>query len=100
MIIFSDTSGPCASLYQNRNYGGWKEDVKEGEGQIRHINDQVSSVRVRPGCTFKAYRNFNFDHEMFTSTEDNPSLHDSHNDHMSAYRCSCAGKYFNMIIEQ
>ena len=74
--------------------------MKEGEGHISHINDQVSSIRVRPGCTLTAYRHNKFDHEMFTSTLDNPSLHDSHNDHMSSYRCSCAGKYFDIIIDQ
>ena len=77
-----------------------KVDVKEGEGDIRHMNDQVSSVRVTPGCTLKAYRNFDFEHEMFTSTEDNPSLHRSYNDELSSYRCSCAGKYFYIIIDQ
>lgn len=86
-----DTRVSCATLYQDFRYGGWNEEVKEGEGEIRHKNDFVSSVRVRPGCTFEAYRHFGFDDLMFTATEDIPSVHHTKNDHLSSYRCKCAG---------
>ena len=92
MTILLDSKGPCASLYEHKNYGGWKEDVDMGEGNILHRNDRVSSVKVRQGCTFNAYRHINFRDMMFTVTEDVSKLHNEDNDHMTSYRCYCGGK--------
>ena len=95
MIILLDNNGPCASLYEHKNFGGWKEDVDMGEGNILHRNDHVSSVKVRQGCTLNAYRHINFKDMMFTVTEDVTRLHHEDNDHMTSYRCYCGGKYIS-----
>ena len=93
MSLISDPRETCASLYEHHNYGGWEEDVKEGQGDILHKNDLVSSLKVKQGCTLEAYRDIGYQDMMFSVTEDVNGLHHEDNDHMTSYRCYCGSKY-------
>merc|ERR1712136_548000 len=82
-------NGPCATLYEEFYYLGVKLDLDEGEGDIHHNNDKVSSIRVRQGCTLTAYHNMGMTNSMFSLSEDVEVLEDDENDNMSSYRCIC-----------
>ena len=72
------------------------ENVRETEnGNIQHKNDKVSSVKVKDGCTLKAYRHTHQQDLLFTATSDMSYVGHDNNDHMSSFSCSC-GK-FNLI---
>ena len=83
----------CARLYQHRRFRGWVVNVHQTtKGNLRgHKNDHVSSVKVTPGCVFRAYRHRNLKDLMFTTRKNKPRLARSHNDHMSSFTCKCGG---------
>ena len=89
---------PCATLYEENYYAGVKLDLDEGEGDIHHNNDKVSSIRVRQGCTLTAYHNMGMTNSMFSLSEDVEFLEGDENDNMSSYRCICDGKNCFLIM--
>ena len=54
-------------------------------------NDAVSSIKVRDGCTFKAYNNINKEELLDIQTSDVSLVKD--NDAISSFSCSCEGKF-------
>ena len=90
--------GPCATLYEEFYYLGVKLDLDEGEGDIHHNNDKVSSIRVRQGCTLTAYHNMGMTNSMFSLSEDVEVLEGDENDNMSSYKCICYGKNCFLIM--
>ena len=55
--------------------------------------DQASSVKVRNGCQFVAYQDFNGQNLLFNITEDMPNEDfGDKNDKISSYSCHC-GEY-------
>ena len=85
----------CAKLYEHDQYNGWVEAVKEtSNGHVLHRNrnDKVSSVKVTPGCTLKAYRHINLESLLFTATSDMNYVGHQNNDHMTSFSCTC-GKF-------
>ena len=82
----------CAKLYQH-DYSGWEFLVTETQGisDIPSCKDNaVSSVKVRNGCQFVAYQDFNGQNLLFNITEDMPNEDfGDKNDKISSYSCHC-----------
>ena len=73
-------------------YGDFIEEVAVSDyTELEENNkDQVSSVQIRNGCTFKAYRESNQEYLMFNTTNDMPRLGPlGYNDQMTGYSCYC-----------
>ena len=87
-VIFLDW---CARLYQHDDYNGWEQWVSVTNYGTPTKNDAVTSIRVRDGCTFKAYRHTNKEDLLETLTSDVSLLKD--NDEISSFSCSCFGKF-------
>ena len=90
----------CAKLYEHGNFGGWIHEVAVTESDSLGStakNDEVSSIKVRAGCTFKGYHHARLGDLMFTATSDKPSLEQDNNDKMTSFSCECSGKkYFSV----
>ena len=86
-------------MYEHGNYAGWEESVKETRnGTVMQENDEVSSLRVTPGCTFTAYRHFNLDSFMFNATTDMRNVGSQYNDAISSFTCTCGKlKFFQLF---
>ena len=84
----------CAILYDNSHYNtqldGWVYKVSETDSEniIANYNNDASSLKVRNGCTFKAYKKINQDELMFNATDDMEDLGSS-NQQISSYSCEC-----------
>ena len=103
-LVISDW---CAKLYQHYWYNhyynyGWLKVVGAGSRLDLHsyLNDQTSSVRVRPGCTLKLFkhkncdwllRSFTYDVNAFTAYNGN------FNDQASSLTCTCHWKNVQWI---
>ena len=84
----------CAKVYENIEYDGWMAILPEtSQGSFFEDPDkdnEVSSVKIRPGCTLKGYDGKGQDSLIFTYTNDEPSLFmKPENDRMTSYSCSC-----------
>ena len=87
----------CAKLYQHYWYNhyynyGWLKVVGAGSRLNLHsyLNDQTSSVRVRPGCTLKLFKHINYDWLLGSLTYDVSAL-TAYNDQASSLTCTCTG---------
>ena len=82
----------CAKLYEHAISNGWEKVVGETTqlDLTGNENDQLSSVRVRPGCTLHLFKNSNNDGFLVSLTGDVSyhELHDS-NDQVSSLSCNC-----------
>ena len=67
--------------------------MDEGDGDIHDRNDQVSSIRVKQGCTLTAYRDMGYKGMILSLSEDLKWL-EKENDKISSYRCICDGKNY------
>jgi len=78
----------CAKYYEHSDYNGW-EKVAGETSQLNLINenDQISSVKVQPGCTLKLFEHINKEGLLVTLTTDVSAL--SHNDKVSSLSCTC-----------
>lgn len=91
--IHTEALGTCATLFEHSNYGGDRREVNRG-AHVPWIggpwNDQVSSMRVRPGCVLNAYQHADFGgaHETFAGQV--PWVGDAWNDIISSYTCTCS----------
>ena len=84
-----------AKLCEHGNFGGWIHEVGVTENDSMEgtdKNNQVSSIKVRTGCTFKGYHLPGLDDWMFTATNDKPGLGHRNNDKMTSFSCKCSGK--------
>ena len=54
-------------------------------------DNAVSSIKVRDGCTLKAYKQKNKEELLDIQTSDVSHVKD--NDAISSYSCSCEGKF-------
>ena len=87
----------CAKIYEHYWYNhyykyGWLKVVGAGSRLNLHsyLNDQTSSVRVRPGCTLKLFKNFNYGWLLGSLTYDVSAL-TAYNDQVSSLTCTCTG---------
>ena len=90
-------------MYQH-DYSGWEYLVIETHG-ISNIpsskNNAVSAIKVRNGCTFSAYGDYNGQGPLFSITEDKDILRTNlrnKNDKLSSFSCSCTGEYYLVLI--
>ena len=80
----------CAKYYQDSYFNGWEKVVgKTSQLDLSgNENDQASSVRVRPGCTLKLFRDPNNVGLLYSLTTDFDFLSD-YNDQVSSFSCTC-----------
>ena len=83
----------CAKLYEHGGYSGWEYLLTETNG-VTNIdsskNNGASSVKVRNGCQFVAYKDHNGQNLLFNITEDMPNEDfGDKNDEISSYSCHC-----------
>ena len=81
----------CAKLYQHGSYKGWEKVVGETTqlDLTGNENDQLSSVRVRPGCTLHLFKYSNNDGFKKSLTSDVHGFINSFNDGVSSLSCTC-----------
>ena len=79
----------CAKIYEHDDFNGWEKVV--GEASQLNLNgnedNQLTSVRVRPGCTLDLFDNWNNDGFLGSLTS-NVSLV-NYNDKVSSLSCTC-----------
>ena len=79
----------CAKIYEHDDINGWEKVV----GETSQLNldgnedDQLTSVRIRPGCTLDLFDNWNNDGFLGSLTS-NVSLV-NYNDKVSSLSCTC-----------
>ena len=85
----------CAEIYENKNYnqgiGGFVKVIPEDfiyTMQLTNDNDQISSVKVKPGCVLNLYKNYNKIWLLDTLTADVSEL-SAYNDQVSSLSCYC-----------
>jgi len=87
-------STACATIYGHEHFKGWKLDLSESEVRTNLASDKVdkaSSIKVRPGCTFKAYNHLSSVQEtpkVYTA-DANKLVNSGFNDQLSSYSCQC-----------
>ena len=87
-------SGWCAKIYQHWRFNGWKKEVGFGQFDLlENENDEISSVKVRPGCTLKLFQDFNNVGLLDSLTSDFSfqRADKPYNDQVSSLSCSCQG---------
>lgn len=88
----SSKSKWCARLYEHRNYKGWTQEIIE-QGHVKILsdrNDELSSVKVKNGCTLRLYKNHGKDELMDIVTK-HKSFLNNYNDQISSLSCYCKG---------
>ena len=91
------TSDWCAKLYQHYWYNhyynyGWLKVVGAGSRLNLHsyLNDDTSSIRVRPGCKLTLFRDYNYVWLMRSFTHDvNAFNYNWFNNQASSLTCTC-----------
>merc|ERR1712062_290264 len=92
----------CGTIYENSNLSGWLVHVDQHGDRSQEPNlssqgkrDQMSGIKVAPGCQITTYNDKNFGHTQFTfdntdGTEDK-EFRDigGANDNGDSYQCSC-----------
>ena len=85
----------CAKLYKQKNYNqevhGWVKVIQETfifTLLESNVNDQTSSVRVKPGCVLNLYKNKNKVWLLDSLTADVSDL-SAYNDQVSSLSCYC-----------
>ena len=79
----------CAKIYEHDDFNGWEKVV----GETSQLNldgnedDQLTSVRIRPGCTLDLFDNWN-NFGLLGSLTSNVSLV-NYNDKVSSLSCTC-----------
>ena len=81
----------CAKIYEHDDFTGWEKVVGETTqlDLTGNENDQLSSVRVRPGCTLHLFKNSNNDGSSMSLTSDDNGFNFSFNDQVSSLSCTC-----------
>ena len=87
--FFSDW---CAKLYEHDDFNGWEQVIAETDYGTPSHNNAVTSIKVRDGCTFKAYKHVDKVELLETLTSDESHLEDN-NDEVSSFSCSCICKF-------
>jgi hypothetical protein len=81
----------CATLYEHIDYKGDKRHI--GTGTVKWIggiwNDQVSSIRVAPGCALNAYEHVNLRGDQKSFSGSIPWVGEGWNDKISSLVCTC-----------
>ena len=89
ITFFSDW---CAKLYEHNSFNGWEQVIPETDYGTPSHDDAVSSIKVRDGCTFKAYKHHNKGELLETLTNDKAGLEHNNNE-VSSFSCSCIRKF-------
>ena len=86
MQLFAVTER-CAKLYEHSYFNGGAYNVSETDSES-YLANYFSSIRVRNGCTFKAYKYANSEELLFVATDDmeNFGIFDGQ---ISSYSCHC-----------
>ena len=84
----------CAKAYGSVRYTSWEHVLSEtGHGSLfgSHIDNNVSSVKIRSGCKLTAYDDNELNNLIFSYTVDEPNLTETpgQNDRMTSYTCTC-----------
>ena len=85
----------CAKIYEHAKFKGWEKVVGETTqlDLTGNENNQLSSVRVRPGCTLHLFKNSNNDDTKKSLTSDdngfNNDFNHDYNDQVSSLSCTC-----------
>ena len=90
----------CAIFYEHTNYHGWSLDVSETDSERNIYLNLMSSIRVRNGCTFRAYRSVDIEDLLFSATDDVKNL-GNFDGQISSYSCHCETsnlKYVNYLL--
>ena len=96
LLLISDW---CAKIYQHGSsdaYGGWEKVIQETSmlNLTGNKNNEVSSVRVHPGCTLKLFNEHN-NVEFLDSLTADVSFLSAYNDQVSSLSCTCQGMISN-----
>ena len=82
----------CAKYYEHTDFNGWEKVV----GEISQFdltgneNNQATSVRVKPGCTLKLFKDHKNVGLLYSLTADVLFL-SAYNDQVSSLSCTCQG---------
>ena len=87
----------CAKLYPHADYVGLEQVVLPTNYGTPTKDDDISSIKVRDGCTLKAYDLANKEELLGTFTSDIPKGYQIGNDKLSSFSCSCIGKLFKSL---
>ena len=82
----------CAKLYRHGVYVDLIDELAtSGYVALDEFNkNDVSSLKINTGCTFKAFHNDNQEDLLFTTPSDIERLGPlGYNDQMTGYSCSC-----------
>ena len=89
---------PCATVFQGFNYGGWGHDLLETDHGSLFGTDRdhdVSSVKVREGCTLEGFDDKDLESWIFSFNADQPEINDVLvNDKLTSYSCKCSKNRF------
>jgi hypothetical protein len=87
-FFFSDW---CAKIYEDAKFNGWEKVVFSMTrlDLTGNENDQLTSVRVRPGCTLHLFKNSNNDGFLESLTSDISYHGTIYNDQVSSLSCTC-----------
>ena len=104
LIRFLLISDWCAKIYQHAAYsqtahgGGWEKVIQETSmlDLIGNKNNDVSSVRVHPGCTLKLFNEHN-NVGLLDSLTANVTFLSAYNDRVSSLSCTCQGMIFRTL---
>ena len=88
--LFNHFSEICAILYGEQHYHGWNFKVPDtdSENLLGQFENQVSSIKLRDGCIFEAYKKVNNEIHIFTTNDDMEHL-GIFDDEMSSFSCKC-----------
>ena len=79
-------------MYEHDDYNGWEQVVPETDYGTPSHNDAVTSIKVRNGCTFNAYKHIDKGELLETLASDEAHL-EHNNDEVSSFSCSCIRKF-------
>ena len=79
----------CSKLYEHDDFNGWEKAVGETTqlDLTGNEEDELTSVRVRPGCTLNLFENYNNDGLLGSLTSDVSLV--NYNDQVSSLSCTC-----------
>ncbi len=78
-------------FYQDAHYRGRQIAVPKNRqrGSLAHLNDQISSIRIPPGCEAVVYRDRHFRGASASISTSTTYIGDRMNDQISSVKCQC-----------
>ncbi len=90
---FAQDPARSCTAYQRKNFGGEAWHLKtNGEAARSHLDNRVSSFKMRSGCRVFAWKGANFTGDRRVFGQETSYVGDDWNDQITSWKCICGNQ--------